>query len=179
MPVLNTCKAYPEDIEKCFKETLDRIECVQKSDTTLHGDQSVPFTYCCVLKTSNNNQVSRDTVFKLAGVYMQGKNRANKVEFDNPDYVLHVHVICSICFVSFLPKYFDYRKYNLIEMGCKFLPSKQIEKKDNKTVELESKSEKVELNDESSSSSSSSSSKNDDVGELEGVKQDDEKSMPN
>lgn len=156
---------------------------MKKSDTTIHGDQSVPFTYCCVFKTSNNNQVSRDTVFKLAGVYMQGKNRANKVEFDNPDYVLHVHVICNICFVSFLPKYFDFRKYNLIEMGCKFLPSKQIEKKD-KTVELESKlaeekSEKVELNDESSSSSSSSSSKS--VGEQEeGVKhQDDEKSVPN
>lgn len=51
---------------------------------------------------------------------MQSKNRANKVEFDEPDYVLLIHVICNMCFLSFVPKYFEFRKYNLVEMGCKF-----------------------------------------------------------
>ena len=120
VPVLNTCKAYADDIEKCMRETFDKLEAVQKSDQEKHKEAAVPFTYCCVFKSSNNNQVTRDSILKLAGAYIQSKNRLNKVDFDKPDYVIFVHVICNMCFISFLSKFFDYRKYNLIEMGCKF-----------------------------------------------------------
>ncbi len=50
---------------------------------------------------------------------MHSVNKKIKVDFDQPDYVIMIHVICNICFIGFLRNYFEYRKYNLIEMGVK------------------------------------------------------------
>jgi hypothetical protein len=128
IPILNTCKSYLDDLEKCLKETLDESEVI-KSASQAENVGGQAFTYCCVFKTSNNNVLSRDGVFKLCGSYMQAKNKSIKVDFDRPDYVLLIHVICNICYVSFLKNYFDYRKYNLIEMGSKFNSDKMTQSK--------------------------------------------------
>lgn len=86
LPILNTCKAHLEEIEKCIKITFDSLESVEQS-------QQKPFTYSCVFKQSNNASLSRDEIFKMIGVYLQSKNRLNKVDFDKPDYVILIQVI--------------------------------------------------------------------------------------
>ena len=52
--------------------------------------------------------------------YFSAINPANKVDFDEPEYVLVLQVICKLCFVSFVKNYFEYKKYNFIENGSKF-----------------------------------------------------------
>lgn len=140
LPVLSTCKSYLDDLEKCIKVTLDELDVIKQSVDGV--PDSKPFKYCCVFKTSNNNVLSRDEAFKVVGAYMQSKNKLNKVDFDNPDYVLLINVICNLCFVSFVENYFQYRKYNLIEMGAKF-NKKESDKKNVK--ENEDKKEANEL----------------------------------
>ena len=135
MPILNTCKAHMEEIEKCIKETLDVLEPVKNC-----ADPSgKPITFSCIYKSSNNHSLSRDEMFKLVGSYFGSKNKLNKVDFDNPDYVLLIQVICNIAFISFVDNYFNYRKYNIIEMGAKFIKStetKAIEKSSSISVSI-------------------------------------------
>lgn len=120
LPIANTCKAHLEDIEKCIKKTLDEFETIKNSNSELGEDIAKPFKYCCVWKTSNNSSLKREDVFRIVGTYFQEKNKANKVNFDEPDYVLILHVICNMCFISFVKNYFQYKKYNFIEQGSKF-----------------------------------------------------------
>ena len=116
MPVLNTCKAHLEDIEKCITSNLDNHDAIK----ACQGEAQTPFTYCFMFKASNNASISRESVFKFAGAYVQSKNKSNKVDFDAPEYVLFIQIICNICYISFMRNYFKYRKYNLIEMGSKY-----------------------------------------------------------
>lgn len=120
LPILNTCKSYLEDIEKCLSASLDDLDAIKQSEEA--NQEPKPFKYCCVFKSSNNGNVKRDDVFRSVGNYLQSKNKQNKVDFDEPDYVVLIHVICNICYLSFVKKFFQYRKYNLIEMGTKFNP---------------------------------------------------------
>ncbi|CAF0728714.1 unnamed protein product [Brachionus calyciflorus] len=157
LPILNTCKSYLDDLDKCLKSTLDDLEVIKSS---VEGPDAKSFKYCCVFKTSNNNVLSRDEVFKLVGGYMQSKNKQNKVDFDNPDYVVIINVICNLCFVSFVGNYFQYRKYNLIEMGTKFNKKndkqelKKTEPDDIKNAQVnDEESDKKNANDENESGS--------------------------
>ncbi len=119
MPILNTCKAYLDDIEKCVKTTFDELDEIKNANESVHGEQAKSFKYSCIFKTSNNGTLSRDEIFKSVGNYLHSINKQIKVDFDQPDYVIMIHVICNICFIGFLRNYFEYRKYNLIEMGVK------------------------------------------------------------
>lgn len=131
---MNTCKAHLEDIEKCLKTSFDQLEAIKNC---AEDGLNKPFTYSCVFKASNNGSLSRDEIFKTVGVYLNSKNKLNKVNFDNPDYVVLIQVICNICFISFLDNFFNFRKYNLIEMGAKFIP-----KGDEKVKEIKESSER-------------------------------------
>ena len=134
MPILNTCKAHMEEIEKCIRETLDVLEPIKSNADPVTGK---PIKFSCIFKSSNNHSLSRDEIFKLVGAYFNSKNKLNKVDFDNPDYVLLIQVICNIAFISFVDNYFNFRKYNIIEMGAKFIKStetKAIEKSSSVSV---------------------------------------------
>ncbi len=109
VPVIRTCKAFNEDIEKCIEQTFN-----------LQYDSSVAIKYTCIYKSSNNSTLKRDDIIKIVNKYFQAKNSNNKVEYDAPDYVILVQVIRNMCFISFLKEYFNYRKYNLVEMGIKY-----------------------------------------------------------
>jgi tRNA acetyltransferase TAN1 len=109
VPILNTCKAYNEDIERCVEQLFDKIY-----------DSKETIKYTCMFKSSNNSTLKRDDVIKIVNSYFQGKNSQNKVDFDQPDFVILIQVIRNICFISYLKEYFVYRKYNLVEMGIKY-----------------------------------------------------------
>ena len=122
LPILNTCKSFDDDIEKCLESTLDQLDAIKESDSALNKEQAKPFKYYCVFKTSNNGSLSRENIFKIVGNYMSSKNKANKVDFSNADYVVIINVVCNMCFLSFVKNFDKYRKFNLIEMGAKFTP---------------------------------------------------------
>jgi len=119
LPIANTCKAHLEDIEKCMRKTLDELEPIKQSSAELKDDAK-PFKYCCIFKTSNNGSLKREDAFRMVGNYFQTKNPANKVDFDAPEYVLILNIICNMCFVSFVKNYFEYKKYNFIEYAAQF-----------------------------------------------------------
>lgn len=132
LPVLNTCKAHLDEIEKCLKITLDNLD--------VFKDDKPPIKYSCIFKASNNGSLSREDIFKITGSYFQSKNKLNKVDFDSPDHVLLINVICNVCFISFVENYFKYRKYNLIEMGAKYTgvsSQKKTEKSEEKNKNIE------------------------------------------
>ncbi len=159
MPILNTCKAHMEEIEKCIKETLDVLEPI-KNNADPSGS---PIKFSCIYKSSNNQSLSRDEMFKLVGSYFNSKNKLNKVDFDNPDYVLLIQVICNIAFISFVDNYFNYRKYNIVEMGAKFIKStetKAIEKASSSSL-TSSASAPISNDDAAEKQKSSSGEKND------------------
>ena len=148
-----------EDINVCLRETLDAQAAVQLSCSTSHGATAKPFSYCCIFKASNNSSLCREEIFKLAGVYIQAKNKANKVDFDKPDYVVLIHVVCNICFISFVVDYFEYRKYNLIEQGNKF-NSKAAVKPPDSAVTATSNPPEAEASEENEEDSRGSSNVN-------------------
>ena len=115
-----------DEIEKCMKSTLDVLEPIKACAET----DGKPITFCCILKNANNHSLSRDEIFKMVGIYFNAKNKQNKVDFDAPDYVLYIQVICNIAFISFIDNYFNYRKYNIVEMGAKFIPKEVVPKQD-------------------------------------------------
>ncbi len=94
---------------------------IKECDSSVLGDQQAKsFKYFCVYKSSNNGSLSRDSIFKIIGSYLNSKNKAIRVDFDSADYVVVISVICSICFISFVKNYDKFKKFNLIEMGAKF-----------------------------------------------------------
>ena len=113
LPIANTCKAHLEDIQKCIAATLDELSCM--------ASDAKPFKYCCVFKTSNNGSLKRDDIFRMVGHYFHTKNSGNKCDFDAPDYVLILQIICNMAFVGFVENYFQYKKYNFQEQGNKFV----------------------------------------------------------
>ena len=119
LPIINTCKAHLEDIDKCVRSTLDNMQSIKDCSTSLEPNAK-PITFSCIFKASNNASISREDIFKVAGAYFHSKNSANKVDFDKPDFVLLIQIICNMCFISFVGKYFEYKKYNFIEQGSKF-----------------------------------------------------------
>lgn len=109
VPVLNTCKAYLDDIDKCVEATFNK-----------YYNANETIKYNCMYKSSNNCVIKRDDIIKSVNKYFQNKNQSNKVDYDNPDYVVLVQCIRNMCFISFLKDFVNYRKYNLVEMGIKF-----------------------------------------------------------
>ena len=77
----------------------------------------------------------------MVGGYFQELNQANKVDFDEPEYVLVLHIICKLCFVSFVKNWFGFKKYNFIEQGSKFTDfgQKLVKVIENKQVDDEKK----------------------------------------
>lgn len=143
LPIMNTCKAHLEDIQKCMVKTLDQSEVIRNCLSEL-GENAKAFKYCCVFKTSNNSSIKREDVFRIVGTYFHEKNQANKVDFDAPEYVLIIQIICKMCFVSLVKNYFEYKKYNFVEQGSKFTTLNNVPEIKKKPDNIEIKNETIE-----------------------------------
>lgn len=118
LPVVNTCKAFMEDIEKCLNTTLDLYyEMPQQQN---EGELEIGWKYSYQIRSSNNASISRDNVIKLINNYFKTKSSLNKIDHDNPDVLVIVNTIRNICFISYVKNFFEYRKYNLVEMSVKY-----------------------------------------------------------
>lgn len=116
LPIANTCKAHLEDIQKCIATTLDPLPCM--------AADAKPMKFCCIFKTSNNGSLKRDDIFRMVGHYFHSKNSGNKCDFDAPDRVLILQIICNMAFIGFVENYYQYKKYNFQEQGNKFVLDK-------------------------------------------------------
>jgi tRNA acetyltransferase TAN1 len=127
LPVVNTCKAFMEDIENCLNVTLDMYYEIPENN-----EEGLKYSY--QIRSSNNGSISRDNVIKLIITYFKTKSQLNRIDHDNPDVLIIVNTIRNICFLSYVKNFFEYRKYNLVEMSVKHCVKEEkndhIEEKD-------------------------------------------------
>jgi hypothetical protein len=113
----------------------------------------------------------------MIGTYLQSKNKLNKVNFDAPDYVILIHVICNMCFISFVKNFFQYKKYNLVEQGNKFNENKNIQSNLKKPKAIHEEKSERDTSDENNHDEDDDADDDDDdeeEAEEEGEKQVDE-----
>jgi len=108
-PVLGTCHAHVDKIEKLATEVLAPFLGGSAADE--------PLTYCTVYKVRCNN-LSRDEILPMIGRVALQLRPNIKVNFEQPDVVVSVDVLQKVCCISVLKDFFKLRKYNLQEI-CK------------------------------------------------------------
>ena len=105
-PVLGTCRAVADKIEKLAEEVLAPFV------------SGVPgLTYCIVYKVRCNS-LSRDEILPMVGRVALKLNPEIKVNFDKPELVVSVDVLQKFCCISVMRDFHLYKKYNVQEM-CK------------------------------------------------------------
>ncbi|XP_041377705.1 THUMP domain-containing protein 1-like [Gigantopelta aegis] len=107
LPVAGTCKAYLEDIKKLAEQILS------PHFSTPVGDGK---TYGIVFRVRNNNGVSRQCVMPMMGQLIVDMNPLNRVHLNNPDLVVLVEIVCSVCCMSVVKDFYKFRKYNFHEV---------------------------------------------------------------
>ena len=106
-PVLGTCRATEDKIEKLAEEIMSPFISSCKKE--------VP-TYATIYKVRCNN-LSRETILPLIGSVMVRLKPTIRVNFDDPDFVVSVDVLQKICCISVLRNFYRYRKYNIQELA--------------------------------------------------------------
>ena len=106
IPILGTCKAYDENIEKLADKILSNI---MKEGTEM--------TYSILFKTRNNNNVFRDDTIKLIGGVAKSQAGKTSVDLKNPDICVVVEIIRTVCCLGIARNYFGRKKYNLVELA--------------------------------------------------------------
>ena len=128
IPIEATCKAHKENFEISAKKLLAK-----------HFENiSEVKTYSVVFKARCNNDFTKDLAIKICGEVIKelDKESKAKVEYKNPDLVIMVEVMKGNICLGILPKYFNYKKYNLIELAnvTKATETKQDESSDRNVV---------------------------------------------
>lgn len=104
-PVVATCrtdeKSIRETASTCLKNVFKDVE---------------HFTYCCNFKIRNNSEMVRMKVLPWVCDTFSHLDSKTSVDFSDPDYVISVDIIKSVCCFSILKKFFRYKKYNLQEI---------------------------------------------------------------
>ena len=106
VPVEVTCKAFSENVEEAAKPLISK---------RFHDKGEV--SYCIQFKSRLNGSLGREEAYKTIGKMVKEANPQCKVEFKNPEYVILVEVMKSFCCISILSNYFDFKKYNLLELA--------------------------------------------------------------
>ncbi|XP_058462401.1 THUMP domain-containing protein 1 homolog [Malaya genurostris] len=75
-----------------------------------------PKTFAIVFNRRYNNSIDRDGVInELAGL-ISAKNIGNKANLKHPELAVIVEIIKGLCLISVVPEYYEFRKYNLVEI---------------------------------------------------------------
>ncbi|KAJ1529722.1 hypothetical protein ONE63_006475 [Megalurothrips usitatus] len=105
LPIETTCKAWPEDIKTASGKLLDKY---------FKGE---PKTFSVIFKRRNNSNVLREELIQDLANDIKLRNPLHRADMKQPDLAVIVEVIRNICCMSVVPKYYHYRKYNLIEVA--------------------------------------------------------------
>lgn len=106
LPIENICKARMNDMEECGKELFKRY-----FETPL----GTGLSYTTQFTRRNNTDISREHAIPRLGQIVKDFNPLHRVNHKNPDYVILVEIIGSLCLMSVLKDFFKLKKYNLIE----------------------------------------------------------------
>lgn len=106
VPIMSTCKANLPDIMECAGKLFDKYFITNSC------------TFAVVFNKRFNNSVSRELVIKELADLVILKNNDNKADLKNPHYSIIVEIIKGMCLLSILKNYYNFKKYNLIEI-CK------------------------------------------------------------
>ena len=101
-------------------------------------------TYCINFKSRLNANFDREDAIRVIGEIVRELNPQAKVEYKTPKLTIIVEVMKSYCCLSVLENYFEWKKFNLIEIA-KTDEEKLIEKrkKDNNDSQIEDDKVKV------------------------------------
>lgn len=105
LPIEITCKAYIEDIKKAADEIFDaHFSCE-------------PTTYAVMHNHRCNNSVLRAEVIEALCVLVRDRNLNHSVDIKNPKKAILVEIIKGVCCLSVVSNYYEFKKYNLIELA--------------------------------------------------------------
>ncbi|CAH1366859.1 THUMP domain-containing protein 1 homolog [Tenebrio molitor] len=104
IPVEITCRATPDEIGKAFLKISEK-----------HFKDS-PQTFCVIFNHRNNNVVSRDEIIKLIADKVNETRSDHKVNLKGAKLSIIVEVIKGFAFLSVVPDYLKYKKYNLLSV---------------------------------------------------------------
>ena len=90
---------------------------------------STPPTYCVIFKSRLNQNFFKQEAIDLVGKVMKDLSPNAKVEYKNPDLAIIFEIMKSHCCLSVLPKYYKYKKYNLIELATPNVSVRQTDVK--------------------------------------------------
>ena len=105
LPVAGVCRADSEKIQKLGSEVLPKYFGT--------GEKK---TYCVITKVRNNNSIGKHQILPILRDIIQDLNPMHGFDPDNPDLVINMDVIKSVCCMSVIKDFFKFRKYNLQEV---------------------------------------------------------------
>uniref|UniRef100_A0A0N7Z8J7 Putative thump domain-containing protein n=1 Tax=Rhodnius neglectus TaxID=72488 RepID=A0A0N7Z8J7_9HEMI len=127
LPIEITCKAYIDDIKKAADEIFDvHFKCE-------------PTTYAVMYNHRCNNSVLRAEVIEALCVLVRDRNLNHSVELKNPKKAILVEIIKGICCLSVLSNYYEFKKYNLVELACDRKSTDVVDDKNENTAKKEAK----------------------------------------
>ena len=104
-PVIATCHTDINKFSQLVEDTVTQYMATGNAKT-----------YCILIKVRNNNKFGKGDIFPVMRRLIQDMNPGNDFDDKNPDYVLSVDVIKSICCLSVMADYYKFRKYNIQEI---------------------------------------------------------------
>ena len=109
----------PEGSEIVSKENqTEKVNDVKE----IGNESSTLPTYCVIFKSRLNQNFFKQEAIDLVGKVMKDLSPNAKVEYKNPDLAIIFEIMKSHCCLSVLPKYYKYKKYNLIELASPNAP---------------------------------------------------------
>ena len=104
-PVLGTCRAVEDKIEKLVEELVSS-----------HFADRPLGTFAIIYKVRCNN-LSRDVILPTVGKAVYKACPSSKVDLTNPDYVISVDVLTKFACISIMKDFNRLKKYNLQELA--------------------------------------------------------------
>ncbi|KAK7004677.1 THUMP domain-containing protein 1 [Biomphalaria glabrata] len=110
LPILGTCKANIDDIEKLSKNVL--------STAFSSTSSNVPSSYTILYKSRNNNGTNcgKNQVISSIRSVITDINPQVKFSWSDFQVAILVEIVCTICCLGVAPDYTRLRKYNLQEL---------------------------------------------------------------
>ncbi|XP_071742872.1 THUMP domain-containing protein 1 homolog [Lepeophtheirus salmonis] len=107
IPIHTTCKAFSGSIQASVGELIGKLNL-----------KALSLTYCVVFKTRYNNNLTQIEALKAVNEAVKKETDGKwTIKLKESDYAIVLEVITSYCCIGILPKYFQLKKYNLIELA--------------------------------------------------------------
>ncbi len=106
LPVMGTCKCTEEKIKKLAESCLEK-----------YFAEPIGHSFSVHVKVRNNNSISRKQILPVLVEVIKNLNSANWTDLSNPEYVVNVDIIRTICCLSVLKDFVKFRKFNIQEVS--------------------------------------------------------------